>query len=515
MRLRLIPSHETQVSVVAPSQQSVAIRPSQSLVEAQNPSLAQNEAEVDRQLRSLGRDFPLREQFLIAEYVLVYPALCIAAWLATDTQAYPITFLCLGTLATLHALNRGVDNKLINREAQPFLATAPSYLSVFMNGIGDPNPRIEQIAIAVLDKTIREVSRSDFDSVPAHVKTVLYQWLAAGSSRHTSTRALIIDAMAQIGDEAAIPYLETIARKIPITLKQWKLRTAARAALPILHDRLEREKKTFSHDGSVEQQSEEAEKEQMSPEAEALLAQFLQDSKDRVQPCMRMGYLIANFCVVTPGAVVEAIINITNHAPWGISATWIALAAVSTQLYRLVLSPSDFSRARQLAQSGNVDAVGPLAEFLEWPDANIRNEAWAALCGLLPKLKASDAGLLNDRQRAALNAQLKFSNAQSIAGSRLQIEILKALQQVGDSSSLPYVERLATSRPIMKTERDVVEAANECLPALHERKHQNDSIRMLLRPSSAFDIEPESLLRPSTSQDTSPEELVRPSDPGT
>ncbi len=94
-------------------------------------------------------------------------------------------------------------------------------------------------------------------------------------------------------------------------------------------------------------------------------------------------------------------------------------------------------------------AVGPLIDVLATSSVFPGSETKAALTRLLPRLKSSDANLLLPRQRKSLNLFLRIDeswrNSNGFYGADLKIAILHALEQIGDQTALPAVEKLAKS----------------------------------------------------------------------
>jgi hypothetical protein len=89
----------------------------------------------------------------------------------------------------------------------------------------------------------------------------------------------------------------------------------------------------------------------------------------------------------------------------------------------------------------------------------------------------------------------------------LKIAALRALEQVGDETALPVVEKLAKSAG----DTQVRFAAQECLPFLQQRADQVRVEQTLLRasgPGSSADV----LLRPaSNGAEAAPQQLLRAS----
>lgn len=139
------------------------------------------------------------------------------------------------------------------------------------------------------------------------------------------------------------------------------------------------------------------------------------------------------------------------------------------------------NRARAaLVGCDDVRAVGPLADMLSAPEPGMREAAAGALARLLPRLGPSDAGLLNSEQRANLHSVLQMGRPEE---APLKLAILRALAHVGDSLSIPFVERLA--RMPFRRDRPLRAAAEECLAALRSRSRSLAASKALLRAAAA------------------------------
>jgi hypothetical protein len=250
-----------------------------------------------------------------------------------------------------------------------------------------------------------------------------------------------------------------------------------------------------------------AEEARIAPEVDAKLKTLEAACRHAQQPSMRVGYLLGIWGIVTPYSLYWAYTNLV-HGDWlpGLLSGGLALA--TTQAHRLALTSKHREMARLLAGLDDVQAVGRLAEALEWPDPQMRRVAIRALTPLLPRLQASDSARLSPRQRAALYRMLKMSNAR--AHAEFLIALLKALEQIGDGTAVPYVESLAESRPLSARQAAIQEAAQECLPYLKELARQDGYSQTLLRASAAAEPAAEGLLRPAYgSPDTEPATLLR------
>jgi hypothetical protein len=187
----------------------------------------------------------------------------------------------------------------------------------------------------------------------------------------------------------------------------------------------------------------------------------------------------------------------------------IGAAVASTRLQRRI--------AEVLLKYEDVAVVGPLAEMLDRQDAATRKMAEQTLIRLLPRLRPTDAGLLNETQRAALYRELSGRNWTSSGRWRntlntaLLVAILRALEQVGSGEALPHVERLAGGKGQAKRNLEIREAAKACLPFLQERVELERLSRTLLRPAESPEAPAAILLRPAQGvPDADPNILLRP-----
>ncbi len=159
--------------------------------------------------------------------------------------------------------------------------------------------------------------------------------------------------------------------------------------------------------------------------------------------------------------------------------------------------------AQRISEFQDVRAVGHLATAMEIQDKGTRRIVEDALTRLLPEMRASDAGLLNAEQRENLYRGLRRKNPP------LVLAILTALEQVGDSKAIPYVEKLeknlleqqAEAKKLARLQPAEIDqqlqAARECLQFLQDHVQQEQARQTLLRASSAAQVAPDSLLRPA------------------
>jgi hypothetical protein len=155
---------------------------------------------------------------------------------------------------------------------------------------------------------------------------------------------------------------------------------------------------------------------------------------------------------------------------------------------RLATSENQRRLLVSLAAHDDVRIVGPLISAYYWPDMEVHAATIAeALVRLLPRLKVSDASILDEKQRESLRRALGSGN------DALILAILKALEQIGNERDVKVVQRLAYGRAWTLRQKVIQEAAAACLPGLQARLERSGN--KLLRVTDDHD---ESLLRPSS-----------------
>ncbi len=169
-------------------------------------------------------------------------------------------------------------------------------------------------------------------------------------------------------------------------------------------------------------------------------------------------------------------------------------------------------RVQNLAKTRDVRLVGTLAGMLRTKNTVIadllksvglgndgyRTEMRNMLLRLLPQLRASDSAALNAAQKQALARALSFNDTE------LTLAILKALEQVGDDSAVPQVQKIAAGRGDVSRDWQIMEAANECLPYLQMRAEDRQAASQLLRPAafSANETDAQQLLRANPTKES-------------
>ena len=170
-----------------------------------------------------------------------------------------------------------------------------------------------------------------------------------------------------------------------------------------------------------------------------------------------------------------------------------------------------------LAKSEDVRAVPFLVEALSFNEKAVFTEARDGLIRLLPLMRLEHANLLSQENRKVLHKLLKKNPSRRekfpAKVSELRFAILKALEQVGDESSLEVVQEIVDN-PQHYTPQ-LQEAAAECLAYLKTHIGEVQNAQTLLRASDYTEHQDE-LLRPAYHTDDAPaNELLRPeSKPG-
>lgn len=238
-------------------------------------------------------------------------------------------------------------------------------------------------------------------------------------------------------------------------------------------------------------------------QVDRLLA-LLEKEGRRRWPVMPLG-CVAVLCVFL------GMLAVCSAPVWLVARTWVAflvMLAAGLSLWgltRLATSDAQRAAARALTQYGDTRIVGPLITAMSWPDMELHRPALKhALVQLLPRMRASDAHLLDARQRAWLRRALRGRDEQ------LVIAILKALEQIGGREDMPHVERLARRRARAPRARAIQQAAEQCLTMLRGRLDQTGDT--LLRAARSDAPDSESLLRPAGDAQAPPDTLLRPHD---
>ncbi len=166
--------------------------------------------------------------------------------------------------------------------------------------------------------------------------------------------------------------------------------------------------------------------------------------------------------------------------------------------------------AKLISDTEDVRLLGTTLTMLHKSDDNeVRRLCVVTLKRLLPLVRADQANLLSPGQREILLQQLKHPYSDTI----LTLDVLKALQQIGDERAIPIVEELTIQPQFVPSDiaLQVQNAAIECLPYLRISAERQKMASTLLR-GSGEPVNPDILLRPAhpaQNPETDPQQLLR------
>lgn len=151
----------------------------------------------------------------------------------------------------------------------------------------------------------------------------------------------------------------------------------------------------------------------------------------------------------------------------------------------------------------DVRTIEVLLQARHAPDAVTRGEATAQVTELLPKLRADDRNWLTAASVREITSFLNW-----LGPSITKLAALRALEFVGDSSSLPVIAMYAEDLEV-PTEGEMQPEARRIYPILKARIEAEAAAAKLLRPAEA--TSGQDLLRPAaTSGEDAPDHLLRP-----
>lgn len=130
---------------------------------------------------------------------------------------------------------------------------------------------------------------------------------------------------------------------------------------------------------------------------------------------------------------------------------------------------------------------------------------------LLRQLKANDAPQYSKYSEQI--AKLAYLHLTRKRNGSTEIRLfayaaLQALQQIGTKNALPFVEKIAALDTKYYNAKNVILAAQECLPFLHQRAENQYAEQTLLRAAESK-TSSDMLLRPAAETETSSGELLR------
>ncbi len=196
------------------------------------------------------------------------------------------------------------------------------------------------------------------------------------------------------------------------------------------------------------------------------------------------GEVIGQSCRIACYSVILAYLRHSNGPLFlCLGALLVCLLAVITVLFLLPSSPLDSRVVEILGKYDTREVLAPLVELMATGDRTLRSTAMAAMTPHLLRLQASDGDLLTPGQKEVLYRTLSLKNTGK--EEDFQLALLKALEQIGDSATLPYVQRLCIAEPWNPVEKRIKRAARECLPYLEAHAEEEQRGGTLLRPSQS------------------------------
>lgn len=152
--------------------------------------------------------------------------------------------------------------------------------------------------------------------------------------------------------------------------------------------------------------------------------------------------------------------------------------------------------------------IAPILRLQSGLSNDETKELRTAVKRLLPQIRADHAQTWSKEDKAALLLPLRSPDNDK----ELTLGCLKALEQVGDASTIPAVRRLLEKMYPAKWEDEIAVAAQECLLYLQSNTGRFQQAETLLRASEPATVRPDILLRPAQpAPDTTPaEQLLRP-----
>lgn len=465
---------------------------------SESPAALNTQADVEKAVREARETGALRGPgaiTLVAVVLSIYYALL--ANLSPNSVLWSL-LLCLfwGRLAWSHEKSRRASAAM--RAALRWTAFDRENLPALIGLLDHERARIRHVARIRLITVLPTLRPGDLDRLTPEQRSLLYDQLTPGIVMALPDfGTALLQAIRRDGSGDALPALLPITRGIAWTSALRRLRTYARETLMVLERRAARRQEEAANKASAH--------------SDALPAQPLASleapREPQRTPALRLVFLLAVYIVAMPGLAFLAA-DAWRHGDI-VLAGFCALAfALAPLLHRHAMLPRHARALRELERITDLQSIGRLAEALAWPDERATRRVARALIPLLLQLRASDSRLLDDRQRDCLHAVLRMDRARRDAD--LQVAILAALEQVGDTRAIPHVAALAEARASTARQQRVKSAAAECLVALTNTAKRIDPERLLLRAAAAPTSPETGLVMPAGAADTPPERLVRP-----
>lgn len=214
--------------------------------------------------------------------------------------------------------------------------------------------------------------------------------------------------------------------------------------------------------------------------------------------------------LMAPGLLLSICMG-GNAVFFGIAfVVWIANWVLFVMRSRLPMTARQREIVDIFADIHDLRAICPLLDALSLQPENDPPMLRETLKRLLTQARASDAGLFTPRQRSILYREL-ITKSRHPAQYGFILAILKALEQIGTTSAIPYVAELAQRAYPRPAPLEVREAAYRCAEYLRDHAGELTTRQTLLRASAPNQSRTETLLRPAQEPETSrPETLLRP-----
>lgn len=240
---------------------------------------------------------------------------------------------------------------------------------------------------------------------------------------------------------------------------------------------------------------------------ENLLAMLAEERRKSLRRRRVMALVMLGYFVLI--ASIFAIVVIKHLSMASISGCFGAFGGMAAGLY--ALSQKQRQGIEALSQFDDVRMVPRLVELLDYPNQEYFDSVRFMLLRVLPRLQASDVGLLTAEHHAIINKVLARHLMLRQEDLPLRVAILKALEQVGDASSVSVVQALAAGSGASRGNPTLQQAAEECLPALRLRATHQLETETLLRAADGRQDASAVLLRAvdTTLATVVPSELLR------
>jgi len=363
------------------------------------------------------------------------------------------------------------------------------------------------IAGSVLIRLLPHLDREQFETLTVEQRKALRKGLKGASARwkytqyNPSLATAILQAFERVGDTDDLEVVQRLAAIRGATTEQESIRTAAERCLAAIRARISGD--TESRSASSDSRPWVGPKASLSPETVETLSTRLR-SLARIRR--------RNVAVTASGAVVGTVLAFVSATGFsraqGAGNFLMAgmLGSLAAMVY-FALSGTYAQRnlTNSLIHSDDLQIVPPLIQAAATVEVS-GTAAVMLLTRLLPRLRASDANLLDATDRILLNTAI----AKHSRNTSFVLAALKALQQIGDAASIPVVQRLAAQTGLRALDPAVRSAAKECLEFLNVRAAQTEANQTLLRASGAAEAPTDMLLRVvDSAAPTASDELLR------